>query len=69
MVLLLLVFQYFFRGPRTFFKLVGGEDLKWHQLAHNQLITPQGPHFNPHSTAKTNYESTNLWKIGIKWYK
>ena len=39
---------------------MGGEELKWRQLAHNQLMSPQGPHFSPHSTAKT---STNLRKL------
>ena len=42
--------------------LVGGEELKWRQLEHNQLISPQGPHFSPHSTAKTKDKSTNLRK-------
>ena len=42
---------------------MGGEELKWHQLAHNQLISLQGPHFSPHSTAKTNDKSTNLRRI------
>ena len=31
---------------------MGGEELKWHQLAHHQLMSSQGPHFSPHSTAK-----------------
>ena len=44
---------------------MGGEKLKWHQLAHHQLITPQEPHFSPHSTAKANDKRTNLRKIGI----
>ena len=35
---------------------MGREELKWRQLAHNKLISPQGPHFSPHSTAKTNDE-------------
>ena len=43
------------------------EELKWHQLAHNQLISPQGPHFGPHSIAKTNDKSTNLMKNGFYW--
>ena len=30
----------------------------------NQLMSSQGPHFSPHSTAKTNYKSTNLSKNG-----
>ena len=33
---------------------MGGEELKWCQLTHNQLMSPQGPHFCAHSTAKTN---------------
>ena len=56
MVFLLLV-SILFHGSLTFFKLVGGigvgEELKWHQLAHNQLISQQGLHFSPHSTAET----------------
>ena len=48
---------------------MGGEELKWHQVAHNLLISPQGPYFSPHSTAKTNDKSTNLRKNGIYWYK
>ena len=32
---------------------VGGDELKWRQLLHNHLMSPQGPHFSPHSTAKT----------------
>ena len=32
---------------------MGGEELKWRQLAHHQLMSQQGPHFSPHSTAKT----------------
>ena len=43
---------------------MGGEELKWHQLAHHQLMSQQGPHFSPHSKAKANYKSTNLRKIG-----
>ena len=33
---------------------MGEEELKWHQLTHNQLMRSQGRHFSPHSTAKTN---------------
>ena len=44
---------------------MGGEELKWHQLAHIQLMSQQGPHFSPHSTAKTNDKSTFLRK---EWY-
>ena len=42
----------------------GGEELKWRQLAHHQLMSQQRPHFSPHSKAKANYKSTNLRKIG-----
>ena len=31
----------------------------------NQLISSQGPHFSPCSTAKTNDKNTNLRKNGI----
>ena len=62
-------FRTFFAGPLPSLNWwavsVGGEELKWHQLAHNQLMSPQGPQFSPHSTAKTNYKSTNFRKIGI----
>ena len=44
---------------------MGWEDLKWGELTHNQLVSPQGPHFSPHSTAKTNDKSTSLRKNGI----
>ena len=39
---------------------VGGEELKWCQLAHHQLMSQQGPRFSPHITAKTNDKSTLL---------
>ena len=48
---------------------MSGEELKWHQKKRNQLMSLQGPHFSPHSTAKTNDKSTNLRKNGIYWYK
>ena len=44
---------------------MGGEELKWRQLKHNQLMSSQGPHFSPRSTAKNNDKSTNLRKNGI----
>ena len=47
---------------------MGGEELKWRQLTHNQLMSPQGPHFSPHSTAKTNDKSKisgRMASIGI----
>ena len=34
-----------------------GQELKWNQLAHHQLMSQQGPHFSPHSKAKANYKS------------
>ena len=58
-----------FRRPLTFIIAVGGEELKWRQLKYKQLMSPQGAHFSPHSTAKTNDKSTNLRKNGIYWYK
>ena len=42
---------------------VGGEELKWHQLALYQLMSQEGPHFSPHSKAKANSKSTNLRKL------
>ena len=42
---------------------MGGEDLKWRQLAHHQLMSQQVPYFSSHSKAKANYKSTNLRKL------
>ena len=39
--------------------------LKWCQLAYHKLMSQQGPHFSPHSTAKTNDKSTFLLKNGL----
>ena len=36
---------------------MGGEELKWPQLAHHQLTSQQGPHFSPHREAKANDKS------------
>ena len=44
---------------------MGGEELKWRQLKHNQLVSQQEPHFSPHSTVKTNDKNKNLRKNGI----
>ena len=44
---------------------MGSEDLKWRQLAQNNLMSPQGPHFSHYSTAKTNFKKPNRRKIGI----
>ena len=46
---------------------MGGEELKWRQLAHHQLMSQHRPHFSPQSKAKANYKSTNLRKNGIYW--
>ena len=43
---------------------MGGEELKWRQLTHYQLMSLQRPKFSAHSTAKTNDKSTNLRKNG-----
>ena len=40
---------------------MSGQELKWRQLAHHQLMSQQGPHFSPHSKAKTK-DSKNLRK-------
>ena len=48
---------------------MGGEELKWRQLAHHQLMSQEEPHFSPHSKAKANYKSINLRKIGNTWFK
>ena len=44
---------------------MGGEELKWRQLAHHHLMSQQGPHFIPRSEAKTNDKSTNIRKNDI----
>ena len=47
---------------------MGGEELKWHQLTHNQLMSLQGPHFCAHSTAKPTIKaqiSGRMASIGI----
>ena len=60
--------MYFFAHPLPSFNWwevsVVGEELKWRQLAHQQLMSQQGTHFSPQSKAKANYKSTNLRKIG-----
>ena len=38
---------------KQLFKLVWPrKDLKWHRLAHHQLMSQQGPHYSPLSKAK-----------------
>ena len=44
---------------------MGGDEFKWRQPAYHQLWSQQGPHFSPHSTAKTNDKSTFLRKNGL----
>ena len=47
---------------------MGGDELKRRQLTHNQLMCPQGPHFSPHSTAKSTIKaqiSGRMASIGI----
>ena len=39
---------------------MGGEESKWRQLAHHQLMSQQEPHFSPQSKAKANYKSTEI---------
>ena len=61
MVFLLLISVLFMDPLPTFNEWavsVGGEELKWRQLAHHQLMSQQGPHFGPHSKAKANDKST-----------
>ena len=42
---------------------MGGEELKWCQLAHHQLMSQQGPRFSPHSKAKANYKAQISGKL------
>ena len=55
-------FRTFFADPLPSFNWwvvsVGGEELKWCQLAQHLLMSQQGPHFSPHNKAKANYKST-----------
>ena len=44
---------------------MGGEELKWRQLAHHQLMSQQGPQFSPHSKAKKVQISGKLVISGI----
>ena len=52
------LFPYFFADPlpssNWWAVSVGGEELKWCQLAHHQLMSQQRPHFSPHGNAKAN---------------
>ena len=40
-----------------------GEELKWRQLARNQLMSQQGHHFSPHRKAKANIKCQILGKL------
>ena len=66
MVFVLLLSTPFIRDPLPSFNWwavsVGGEELKWRQLAHHHLMRQQGPQFSPHSKAKANDKSKNLRK-------
>ena len=42
---------------------MGGKELKCRQLAHNHLMSQQGPHFSPYNTAKTNYKTQISGKL------
>ena len=59
MVFVLLVSVLFFGDPLPSpyigwqYRWGGGEELKWHQLAHHQLMRQQGPHFSSHSKLKS----------------
>ena len=68
-----MVFGFSVTGFRTFFPdplpsfnwwavSVGGEEVKWCQLAYHHLMSQQGPQFSPHSKAKANDKSTILMK-------
>ena len=48
---------------------VGGQGgIKMASAKKKMLISSDGPHFRPRSTATTNGKSTNLRNIGIYWY-
>ena len=42
---------------------LGGEKLKWRQLAHHQLMSQQRPHFSSHSKVKANYKGQISGKL------
>ena len=42
-----------------------GEELKWSQLAHHQLLSQQRPHFSPQSRAKVTQISGRIKSSGI----
>ena len=47
---------------------MGRDGLKWRQLTHTQLMSPQGPHFSPHSQLKITIKaqiSGRMVSIGI----
>ena len=42
---------------------MGGEKLKWRQVAHHQLMSQQRPHFSPHRKAKANNKRSISGKL------
>ena len=44
---------------------IGGRAVKWNQLAYNQLMSQQGPHFSPQSKAKANNKKHKSQEISI----
>ena len=67
-------FRTFSKTPYLYYT-DGRGGIKMASAKNNQLISSQGPHlsqgphFSPHSTAKTNNKGSNLRKNGIYWYK
>ena len=51
-MVLCFLFPYFFPDPLPSFNWLGGEELKWRQLVHHQLMSQQGSHYSPHSKLK-----------------
>ena len=43
--------------------IIGRGKLKWHQLAHHQLMSQQRPHFSPHSKLKPNIKAQISGKL------
>ena len=62
MVYLLLVSVHFSRSPYLL-KISGRGGIKKASASHNQLMSPQGLHFSPYSTAKTNFKAQISGKL------
>ena len=56
-------FFYVLTTSRKYKDTVGGKELKWRKLAHNQLMSPQGPHYSPYSYSKTNLKAQISGKL------